>query len=133
MKKKKYSQQVATVAGNVVSLKGYVSVIDLMMGLNWLTIEKLNDWKQGRVPYLERVITVNLTKISRTMKAFRAWAVHSKLKPSQTVYKHKNFQLRFSKTGEPNIETAYSTHYVLPKAFKKENLSTRSFNTEVHH
>ncbi len=118
--KKKYSQAVATVAGNAVSLKGYVSVIDVMVGLGWLSIDNLNHWKQGRVPYLERVIMANLTKISRRMKEFRAWAVHAKLKSSLTVYKHKSYRLRFSKSGHPNIETAYSTHYVLQKSSKKE-------------
>ncbi len=46
-KKKKFSQSVATVAGNAVSLKGYVSVIDLMLGLNWLTMDNFNAWKKG--------------------------------------------------------------------------------------
>ncbi len=110
--KKKFSQAVATVAGNAVSLKGYVSVIDVMVGLNWLSIDNLNHWKRGRVPYLERVIMANLTKISRTMKEFKAWAVHSKLKSSLTVYKHKSYRLRFSKSGHLNIETAYGTHYI---------------------
>lgn len=113
--KKKFSQTVATTAGNIVTSKGYVSVIDLMLGMNWLTVAKVTSWKQGKVPYLEAIITANLTKISRTMKEFRAWAVHSALKPSMTVYKHKNYRLRFSKTGIPNIENAYSTHYVLQK------------------
>lgn len=123
-KKTKFSQSVATVAGNVVSLKGYVSAIDLMLGLNWLTPDKLNDWKKGKIPYLERVITANLTKISRTMKEFKAWALHSKLKPSQTVYKHKSCRLRFSKSGHPNIELAYSTHYVLQKSSPKKSIVT---------
>jgi hypothetical protein len=114
-KTRKNSQRVATVAGNIVSSKGYVSVVDLMLGLNWLTTDKLNDWEKGRVPYLERVIRANLTKISRIMKEFKRWAVHSKLKLSQTVYKHKNNRLRFSKTGNLYIETLYCTHYVLQR------------------
>jgi hypothetical protein len=60
------------------------------------------------------------------MKEFKYWAVHSKLKASITVYKHKGYKLRFSKTGQPNIETAYSTHYVLLKAEKKEIHSNES-------
>jgi hypothetical protein len=95
-------------------------VIDLMLGLDWLTPDKLNDWKKGKVPYLERIITTNLKKISRAMKEFKSWAVHSKLKASNTVYKHKNYRLRFSKTGQLNIETAYSTHYVLLNPDKKD-------------
>lgn len=112
--------RVATIAGNSVSLKGEVSVIDLMLGLSWLTPDKLKEWQAGKIPYLERVITANLTKISRAMKAFRAWAVHSKLKPSIRTYKHKKNRLRFSKTSEANIEMAYATHYVLVKPTKKQ-------------
>lgn len=121
-KKTKFSQSVATVAGSAVSLKGYVSVIDLMLGLNWLTPDKVNDWKKGKIPYLERVITANLAKISRTMKEFKAWALYSKLKPSQTMYKHKSYRLRFSKSGHPSIELAYSTHYVLQMSSPKKRL-----------
>lgn len=108
-KKKNMSQHVAGVAGGIVSQQGYVSVIDLFLGIGWLTPDKLLDWKKGRVPYLERVITAILSKISRVMKEFRSWALHSKLKASVTVYKHGNHPLRFSKTGQSVIETAYRT------------------------
>jgi hypothetical protein len=119
-KKKTPIQQVATVAGNVVSKKGYVSAIDLFLGIGWLTQDKLSDWKKGKIPYLEQVVTANLKKLSRAMKEFRTWANHSKLKASITVYKHKSCRLRFSKSGNSNIETAYNTHYVLLKANGKE-------------
>lgn len=124
-KKKKISQHVAGMAGEIVSQQGYVSVIDLFLKIGWLTPDKLLDWKKGRVPYLERVITANLSKISRAIKEFRSWAIHSKLKASITVYKHGNNRLRFSKTGQSVIETAYSTHYVLIKPqIKKESIVT---------
>jgi len=112
-KKRNYSQKVASIAGQEISNKGYVSPIDLFIGIGWLTKEKLMDWRIGKITYLERVITANLSKLSKTMKEFRAWAKHANLKPSKTVYKHKSCLLRFSKSGNPNIEEAYSTHYVL--------------------
>lgn len=114
-KKKPLSRQVATVAGSFVSKKSHVSAIDLFLGIGWLTQDNLSAWKAGKIPYLERVITANLKKISRVMKEFRAWASHSKLKASITVYKHKSRKLCFSKSGNENIETAYSTHYILLK------------------
>ena len=120
-KKKSLSKQVTTVAGNVVSKKGYVSAIELFLEIGWLTQDKLSDWKTGKIPYLELVVAANLKKLSRTMKEFRSWASHAKLKTSITTYKHKSCRLRFSKSGNPNIETAYSTHYVLLKSNEKEN------------
>lgn len=121
-KKKTITQSVATAAGNVVSKKGYVSAIDLFIGLGWLTPGQVVDWRKGKIPYLERVVMANLNKLTRTMKEFKAWAIHSKLKPSLTAYKHKGSHLRFSKSGQKNIEIAYSTHYVLPQP-KEEKIN----------
>jgi hypothetical protein len=122
-KKINFSQKIATLAGTIVSRKGHVSVVDLFIEIGWLQSDKLNDWKQGRISYLERVITANLSKISRAMKEFKSWAVHSKLKARFSIYKHKGHRLRFSKTGELNIETAYSTHYVLIRPEGKREMS----------
>ena len=114
-RKKPLSKQVATVAGHIVSQKGVVSVIDVLLAISWLSQKNLDAWKTGKIPYLEAVITANLKKISSTMKEFIAWGEHSKLKASTTVYKHKNVKLRFSKSGSNTIEAAYCTHYVLLK------------------
>lgn len=136
--KKSFSHPIANAAGKVVDKKGYVSTIDLFLELGWLTSHKLTDWKMGRIPYLERVITANLAKISRTMKELRSWAVHSNLKQSMTVYKHKSHFLRFSKSGNAHIENAYKTHYVLPKTNKnndndpdKDHFSEHTYNETV--
>lgn len=129
-KKKKinFSQKIATLAGNIVSRKGDVSIIDLFIEMGWLQPDKLNDWKLRKIPYLERVIIANLSKISRAMKEFKSWAVHSKLKATLSVYKHKGHRLRFSKTGQLNIETAYSTHYVLIKKPEEKRDVSESFS-----
>lgn len=58
-KKKKISQRVATVAGDIVSKKGYVSVIDLFLGIGWLTLDTVIDWKSGKIPYIERTIFIS--------------------------------------------------------------------------
>jgi len=113
LKKNVMTQRVARIAGDIVSMKGYVTAIDLMIGLGWLLPAKVADWQKGKISYLEQVIMASLGKISKAMKAFRCWALHSNLKPSINAYKHKSHKLRFSKSGNPNIETAYSTHYVL--------------------
>ncbi len=119
--KKSFSHPIANAAGKVVDKKGYVSTIDLFLELGWLTSHKLTDWKMGRIPYLERVITANLKKISRAMKELKSWATHSNLKRSMTGYKHKGQLLRFSKSGNSHIENAYRTHYVLPKTNKNDS------------
>jgi len=54
------------------------------------------------------------------MKTVRRNSLHGKLKPSTTVYtswgKGQKVSLRFSQSGAPQIEDAYATHFVKPRA-----------------
>lgn len=111
----KISGSVAKTAGNAVTQRGYATAIDVFIGLGWLSQRDLLSWKRGEIPFLERVVNANLSRISQAIKEFRAWAVKAQLKPSSTVYKHKSHTLRFSKSGHEGIEAAYRTHFVLPK------------------
>ena len=79
-------------------------------------------WRFGKIRYLEQVCTCNLRQLSFIMKLIRVYAGKSNLKPSFCYYKrwgvkkkngHKTtIPLQFSKSGNPDIERAYATHYV---------------------
>jgi hypothetical protein len=97
--------------------KDFISPVDLLLRMDVLKDKDYKDWRFGRVPYLEKVCGVNLAKLSSVMKELRIYAKQNNLKESFTVYKRwgvkgKVIPLRFSKTGHPEIEKAYSTHYV---------------------
>lgn len=98
--------------------KGYVSFVDLLIRMGRLTKEDHDDWRFGRTSCLERVITVNLAKINHLLRAFQQHARAGGLRPSKTAYlswgKGQKRQLRFSKSGTPNIEEAYATHFLKP-------------------
>ena len=63
--------------------RGYAAPVDVLMEVGVLPKQKYEDWRFGRVDYLERVCTV---------------------KPV--------VPLRFSKSGNPEIEKWYATHFV---------------------
>ena len=108
-------RRVERVAQARLSEHQYVSALDVLMGLGWLTPQRVNEWRQGRVPYLERVVQTNLNKISRAMAAFRHWARAEGLKPSETAYLARTRDrrpLQFSKSGKASIERAYRTHWL---------------------
>jgi hypothetical protein len=98
--------------GNVVAPVG------VLVGMGLLRPEHLADWRRGRVAYLEHVINCNLSRLSRLLRILRFHAHDLNLKPSLTVYKRHGKgprqQLRFSKTGDPNLESAYATHLISP-------------------
>jgi hypothetical protein len=76
----------------------------------------VEDWRFGRIPFLEKVIQCNLSNANRILRVLRLHALERGLKPSHTVYKKQGkgnrIRLRFSKSGDPNLEAACSTHYL---------------------
>ena len=44
--------------------RGYAAPVDVLMEIGVLPKEKYEDWRRGRIDYLERVCTVNLRKLS---------------------------------------------------------------------
>jgi hypothetical protein len=99
--------------------KGFVAPLELFIRMDLLSSESAEDWRRGRIPYLERVIRCNLGKAGRILRILRMHAHDLDLKPSLTVYKRwtkgSRPLLRFSKTGDHNIEDAYARHFVSPR------------------
>ena len=96
----------------------YVSAIDVLIGVGWLTLPAVDRWRQGRADDLEQVAQVNLEKLSDAMRVLRRWAATQGLRPSETAYVARTRDrrpLRFSRSGDPTIELAYRTHWVSPE------------------
>ena len=59
---------------------------------------------------------MNLHKISVVLRTMHQHAQHKDLQPGKTVYtswgKAPRTLLHFSKSGDPRLEDAYSTHFV---------------------
>ncbi len=95
-----------------------VAPVDVLVGMGLLEPETLEDWRRGRVRYLEAVINCNLMRLSRILRILRFHAHDLNLVPSFTAYmrwgKGPKQRLRFTKTGDPNLEEAYARHFVWP-------------------
>ena len=97
--------------------KKYISPVDMLMRIGVLSVQDYENWRFGRVPYLEKVCKTNLSKLSFMMRELRAYARQNQLRPSWTAYnqwgvKGGKIRLRFSKSGDSSIEEGYATHYV---------------------
>ena len=116
MNRKELHKKLSTVTTELTREKGYISFVDVFMKLGYLDTKDYELWRMKKIPYLEKVIKVNLGKINFIMKSVPKNSLNGKLKPSWTGYKswgkgNKIF-LRFSKSGEENIERLYATHFV---------------------
>jgi hypothetical protein len=95
-----------------------VAPVDVLINMSLLEPEQVEDWRRGRVTYLEKVTNCNLTRLSRLLRILRLHAHELNLVPSVTVYKRwgkgPKQRLRFTKTGDPRVEEAYARHFVWP-------------------
>jgi hypothetical protein len=95
-----------------------VAPVDVLVEMVLLDPARLEDWRFGRVPYLEKVIDCDLSRISRLLRILRFHAHDLNLVPSSTAYlrrgKGPNQCLRFTKTSDGKIEAAYARHFVWP-------------------
>lgn len=104
---------------------GVAAPVQVLVDVGVLSPEDLERWRFGKVDYLERVCKVNLHKLGFIMKEVRAYARKNNLKASWTFYKQWGgkkpaAKLRFSKSGDENIERGYATHYVSPQLAGKQ-------------
>ncbi|MGZ8443552.1 MAG: hypothetical protein ACXWW4_04590 [Candidatus Binatia bacterium] len=112
---KYYSKIVKAVDAELQS-RNFVTPIEVFISMGLLERRDVENWRAGRIEYLEHVVGCNLAKASRILRILRFHAHDLNLKPSMTVYKRKTagekIPLRFSKSGEKNLEEAYARHFV---------------------
>lgn len=125
--------------------RGYATPVDVLMDTGILSKQKYEDWRFGKVDYLERVCTANLKKLSLVLHQMRVYAQKANLNPSFCYYKRWGVKkkgeqgkkpvipLRFSKNENLEIEKWYATHFVDSKriAFLKEQQNLQNTQSET--
>jgi hypothetical protein len=117
-------------AETALAEKMYVAPIDVLVGMRWLVEPHLAQWRQGRANCLEELAQATPEKIAFVISRFHAWAAAKGLKPSETEYlsrMHDHRRLRFSVSGDEQLERAYRTHWASPELSeqKRERLQEK--------
>jgi len=111
-------QRVYRAAEAALARQHYVCAIDVLCGMGLLASSAVDFWRKGRIDFLEGEIQGSLNKISSSMAIFRRWAHEKGLKESETDYvrpaRSGTVPLQFSRSGDPQIEKSYRTHYISP-------------------
>jgi len=114
----KYYPKIVRAVEAILAQGDVVAPVDVFVHMELLSEADVESWRFGRVPYLEKVIRCNLSKISRILRILRMHVHDLDMIPSHTAYvkwgKGARTPLRFSKTGEPKLEEAYSRHFLKP-------------------
>ena len=108
--------KISKIISELSDKQGYISSTDVLISLNYLSQTDYEKWRNGKVEYLEKVCQVNLSKLTTVNRIIKQVSKRMNLVPSFTVYnkygKGNKQRLRFCKSGDENIEKAYSTHYI---------------------
>ena len=102
----------------ILTVGKVVAPVDVLVRMDILAPKDLEDWRFGRVPYLERVIHGTLAGLSRLLPVLGFLCHDLNLVPSHTVYvkwgKGPRTPLRFTKTGHERLEKLYARHFTWP-------------------
>ncbi len=125
------AERVVKAAEASLAAEGYASPIDMLIRLGWLDYGAMKRWQQGQFDCLDNVIQVNPSRLSEAMELLRSWASGKALLASETDYVARTPQrqtLRFSRSGDPEVERLYRTHWVSNElsATKRERLTEKA-------
>lgn len=123
-RKDKYYPRVVKAFARILIKRDVVAPIDVFIEMGNLSQMHHDSWRQGKVPYLERVIEGNLSKANRILRIIGFHAHDLNMVPSITIYhtwgKGKKRPLRFSKSGNKKLEDSYSRHYLWNQSSEKK-------------
>lgn len=97
--------RVARIAESSLAAQYFVAPTDVLVQLGWLAQPNVERWQQGFVPYLDRCVCVDATKITQALDALRSWAGEHGLHDWPADYG----ELRFSE--DPDVERAFRTRW----------------------
>ena len=123
-RKDKYYPRVVRAFAKVLSRSDVITPVDVIIEMGNLSKKNHDDWRHGRVPYLERVFEGSLSKANRILRIIGFHAHDLNMVPRQTIYhqwgKGKKRLLRFSKSGDKNVEASYSRHFLWNRSPQKK-------------
>jgi hypothetical protein len=135
MNNKELEKKVKQFTSKLVYKKGYVCSVDVLINLGYITEADYQDWRFGKIQYLEKVCQGNLNKLSAVNRLIRKYSVEWDLEPSWTAYyqwgKGPKKRLIFSKSKDQQIETLYATHFLNKKRITELKTEKQIRNTSL--
>jgi hypothetical protein len=119
MNNKELEKKVMQFTSELAYKKGYVCSVDVLIKLGYITEGDYQEWRFGKIPFLEKACKGNLHKLSTVNRFIRKYSAEWNLEKSWTAYyqwgKGHKKRLIFSKSRDQQIETLYATHFLNKK------------------
>jgi hypothetical protein len=133
MNNKELEKKVKQFTSELAYKKGYVCSVDVLIKLGYITEHDYQDWRFGRIPYLEKACQTNLHKLSTVNRLIRKYSAEWNFEKSWTAYykwgKGTKTRLIFSKSRDQQIENLYATHFLNKTQIKELKASKQIKNS----
>lgn len=115
--------RVVNAVSSLLSKGDEISPVEVLKMMGNLQPKNEQAWRKGQVPCLERVIEGSLGKCSRVLRILHLHCISSGMTEKIHAYKIKGGAkpLRFSLSGDANLEQSYMRHYHLNRKQKQES------------
>jgi hypothetical protein len=125
------ADRVTRAAEAALAAQGFTAPVDVLLGIGWLDPNTERRWRQGQIDALQDAMQVDPSRLAEAMQLFLAWASSRKLLADEAVYLARTPQrppLRFSRSGDPAVESRYRTHWISPQlpARQQEKLKAKA-------
>ncbi len=115
--------RIAQAAEATLAAQDHVSLIDVMERIGWLYPGGARRWQTGQVECLEALVQSNPARIAEVIDLLGAWAIERRLTPSEASYVARSPDrrtLRFSASGDQELERRYRTHWLAASLTDKQ-------------
>jgi hypothetical protein len=109
--------RVVTAAEKALARQGFVTPVDVCLGLGWLQDCNVDDWRRGRADDLEDFLPVHDNRLIDIHVHLHHWATGHGLQRTEAEYisaTRSSRQLRFLRDGHPLEEVAWRARWISP-------------------
>jgi hypothetical protein len=109
--------RVVAAAGEALARQGFVTPVEVCLGLGWLHQVNVDDWRRGRVDELEYFLPVHDSRLTELPAYLQEWASGRGLQRAEAEYvsaTRARRELRFLAAGDPRAEAAWRVRWMSP-------------------
>lgn len=107
-------RRVAEAAQQALAGHGYVTPLEVLVGIRWLHDTHPGLWRQERVATIEEIAQVDVPHLVEAVRLLEVWAREHGLSATEVEYRSTGKErrpLRFTRSADPEIERALRTHW----------------------
>jgi hypothetical protein len=122
------NSRIVAAAAEALARQGFVTPVDVCLGLGWLHASNVDDWRHGRADDLEDFLPVHGDRLTEVIVCLDSWARERGLERTEAEYisaTPNRRRLRFFSGSPAVVEAAWRTRWVsrdLP-AQKRERIT----------